>query len=142
LPAVAERWDSHVCCGFRVRVEPGDWRRLTEALHEAYGYDLPAHIMPISERQGITFRASGYGHEAEPASWLLALKSAVGLYEELRRRGVPVDLFQREDPCEMRLLGEKGRPVDLSRLCRAVIERVETAQNGVAGGIGCSPERT
>ena len=117
-----------MCCGFLVRVEPGDWRCLTDALRETYGYDLPPYIMPISERQGITFRASGRGHNAEPVSWLRALKSAVGLYEELSRRGVRVDLFQREDPCEMRVLAEKGHPVDLSRLCRAVIPRTAAAQ--------------
>lgn len=117
-----------MCCGFRVRVDPGDWRSLTDALHEAYGYDLPPHIMPISERQGISFGAGGHGHDADPAGWVRALKSAVGLYEELRRRGVEGELFQREDPCEMRLLGEKGKPVDLSRLCRAVIDRAEVSQ--------------
>ncbi len=117
-----------MCCGFRVRVDPGDWRCLTDALREAYGYDLPPHIMPISERQGITFRANGHGHDAEPVSWVRALKSAVGLYEELSRRGVRVDLFQREDPCEMRVLAEKGQPVDLSLLCRAVIPTTAAAQ--------------
>ena len=110
-----------MCWGFRVRVDPGDWRCLTDALREAYGYDLSPYIMPISERQGISFRASGSGHDAGPASWLRALKASVGLYEELRRRGVRVELFQREDPCEMRVLAENGHPVDLSRLCRAAI---------------------
>lgn len=110
-----------MCCGFRVRVDPSDWRSLIDALGEAYGYDLPPHVMPIGERQGITFRASGYGHHAEPVSWVHALKSAVGLYEDLSRRGVRADLFQREDPCDMRLLAEKGHPVDLSQLCRVVI---------------------
>lgn len=118
-----------MCCAFRVRVEPGDWRCLTDALYKAYGYDLPPHIMPISERQGISFRASGYGHDAEPASWLRALKASVSLYEELRRRGVRAELFQREDPCEMRVLAEKGHPVDLSRLCRAAILGAEAAQH-------------
>ncbi len=117
-----------MCCGFRVKVDPGDWWCLTDALREAYGNDLPPHIMPISERQGITFRASGHGHNAEPVSWVRALKSAVGLYEELSRRGVGADLFQREDPCEMRVLAEKGHPVDLSRLCRAMIPRTAAAQ--------------
>jgi hypothetical protein len=118
-----------MCCGFRVRVDPEDWPSLTDALRAAYEHDLPPHIMPISKRQGISFRATGHGHEAEPTSWLRALKSAVGLYEELRRRGVRADLFQREDPCEMRLLGDGGAPVDLSRLCRVVIERAENAQH-------------
>ena len=117
-----------MCCGFRLRVEPGDWRCLIDALRETYGFDLPPHIMPISERQGITFRASGYGHDAEPVSWVHALKSAVGLYEDLRRRGVRAELFQREDPCAMRVLAERGHPVDLSRLCRAVIPRTAAAQ--------------
>ena len=117
-----------MCCGFRVSVEPGDWRCLTDALRETYGYDLPPYIMPNSERMGISFRANGYSHDAQPASWLRALKASVGLYEELRRRGVRVDLFQREDPCEMRVLAEKGHPVDLSRLCRAVIPRAAAAQ--------------
>lgn len=127
-----------MCCGFRVRVDPEDWPRLTEALRETYGHDLPPYVMPISERQGISFGARGRGHDAEPASWLRALKSAVGLYEELRRRGVPVDLFQREDPCEMRLLGDGGGLANLSRLCRAVIEKAESIE---AGGVGCSPGR-
>ncbi len=118
-----------MCCGFRVRVDPGDWRCLTDALREAYGNDLPPHIMPISERQGITFRASGHGHNAEPVSWVRALKSAVGLYEELSRRGVRADLFQREDPCDMRLLAEKGHAVDLSQLCRVVLEKTESTQH-------------
>ncbi len=118
-----------MCCGFRVRVDPGDWRCLVDALREAYGDDLPPYIMPISERQGIAFRASGRGHNAEPVSWLRALKSAVSLYEGLSRRGISVDLFQREDPCEMRLLGEKGLAVDLSRLCRVVIEQTESTQH-------------
>ena len=118
-----------MCCGFRVRVDPGDWRCLTDALRATYGYDLPPYIMPISERQGITFRADGRGHNAEPVSWLRALKSAVGLYEALSRRGVRVDLLQREDPCDMRLLGENGHAVDLSRLCRVVIEKTASTQH-------------
>ena len=117
-----------MCCGFRVRVDAGDWRCLTDALREAYGNDLPPHIMPIGERQGITFRASGHGHNAEPVSWVRALKSAVGLYEDLSRRGVRADLFQREDPCNMRLLAEKGQAVDLSRLCRVAIKKTESTQ--------------
>ena len=117
-----------MCCGFRVRVEPGDWRCLTDALHDTYGYELPPYIMPIGERQGISFRASGSGHDAEPASWLRALKASVGLYEALRRRGVRAELFQREDPCEMRILADNGQPVDLSRLCRAVIPQAAAAQ--------------
>ena len=118
-----------MCCGFRVRVEPSDWRSLIDALREVYGYDLPPHIMPIGERQGITFRANGHGHDAEPVSWVHALKSAVGLYEDLSRRRVRANLFQREDPCDMRLLAEKGHPVDLSRLCRFVIEKAEPTQH-------------
>ena len=130
-----------MCCGFRVRVEPGDWRRLTEALHDTYGYDLPPYIMPIGERQGISFRASGSGHDAEPASWLRALKASAGLYEELRRRGVQVDLFQREDPCEMRLLGERGQPVDLSRLCRAAIPQTAAQSLPPLTAMGHSRQR-
>ena len=65
----------------------------------------------------------GSGHEVEPLSWLLAVKWAVGLYEEALRRGLKPTLDQCGVPCQRHYIASDGEtPVDIKRFCHGGLE--------------------
>ena len=124
-----------MCCKITLSVTRAVSEPFTALVHEIWG---EAHarqaggwLDPTRRLLGGDFAAvemDGHGHEVDPRSWLLAVKYAVGLYEEAVRRGLSPRLTQCSNPCPHRLIAEEGEsPVDVTRFCRAGVQGIDGA---------------